>query len=423
MSGNRTPIVLVAGFLAFASVEPVRAAEVTHVLSARNLKDRDVDISIDWRHEETQGTIRREYVQSTGPLLVNDLTYNHSRDSMRLRGEVGVVHDLSFFLSGSLVIADRRGLDFDRGGDCAATPCVETLLRDGFLPGTQGSSWGIDSETGKQFQSPSNQVFSGPKRSGFEYLGMGLRWAAMNQARDTMKPTWTVGIESRFSVAQDQRFNPAQPTANRGVGLGYHQFILSTEFSRKFGDIEPYMGGWFMQPMRTSSSVYNNQGTGSFAGPQRRMGGEMGLEDTLWNDPARHARIALEAVGRLEYRFEGLAQSELWEVLSGDPRCATQSTYCRSGIDVDATGKAAPNSGVVRSPGYGLVGGDAGISGHIGAHARLRGLFGMSVEQSHFLTDGSTGNSVYDIPGRRFRAEGIYSWRVLIDLTTTFATF
>jgi hypothetical protein len=418
--GIRTPIALLAGFWLFAQAQPADAAEVTRVLSSRGLKDFDVNVSLVWQHDSSKASIKRELVQATGTLLANDLVYRQARDSMQLRAEAGLVHDLSFFLVGSFVLGDQRGLDFDRSGDCAAVPCLETLLRDGILPGTQGTSWGLDANHGVPFQPPSGQVFRGPDRSGFDYLGLGLRWAAMNQARDNAKPTWTVGLETRLSVADDQRFDPGKPTAHRGVGLGYHQILLTTLFSRKFGDYEPYMGGFFMQPTLTSTSVYKNLGTGSFGSPQRRIGGQLGMEATLWENPVAHTRLALEVAGRFEFRFEGLAQSELWEVLSGDPRCSTDASHCRPGIDVDSKGTAAPNSGIVRSPAYGLLGGDAGFSAHFGRHVRLRSLFGMGFEESHFLTDTASGNSVYDVPGRRFRVEGQYSWHVLVDATATF---
>jgi len=420
---TRTHLVVVAGLWAFGSAAAASAAEVTQALTARNLKDRDIHLSLGWQHEQETASVRREYVQTTGTLIINDVISNHSRDSLRLRAEVALVHDLSFFLGGSLVVADDHSLDFDKRGDCAALPCLETLLRDGILPGDPNTSWGIDGQNGGQFTAPSNHVFVGPTRSGFEYLALGLRWAAMNQARDHTKPTWVVGFESRFSVADDQRFNPAAPTDNRAVGLGYHQFLLSSVFSQRFGMFEPYMGGWFMQPLLTSSSVYKNIGSGQYGSPQRRAGGDIGVEATLWDDLARHARIALEAAGSIQYRLEGLAQSELWEVLSGDPRCqATDTSHCRPGIDVNGSGAAAPNSGVVRSPAYGVFGGDAGISAHIGRFARLRALFGMRFQEGHFLTDGGSGNAVYDVPGRRFRIEDTYAWQILVEATATFPT-
>lgn len=414
-------MVLVAGCWALLAAQAASAAEVTRVLSARSLRDVDVDVSAAWFHDSQTSSVKREYVDPSAVLLMRDVVSHHVRDSLLLRAEVGLVHDLSIFLAGSVVLADRRGLDFDRSGDCEAKACVDTLIRDGIVPGDQTTRWGSDAETGRPFQAPSNQVFSGPKRSGFEYLGLGLRWAPFNQARDKTKPTWILGLETRLSVGADQRFDPAHPTANRGVGVGYHQYILSTVFSRKFGDSEPYMGAWFMEPALTSSSVFANRGEGSYASAQRRMGGQVGIETTMWEAPQSRSRFTLEAAGTLEYRLSGLAQSELWEVLSGDSRCGpSAATYCRPGIDVDRTGAWTPNSGVLRSPGYGAAGFEAGFSALAAGHARLRGLFGMRFDESHFLSDGASGNQVYDTPGRRFRAESIYAWHVLLDAMATF---
>lgn len=395
------------------------AAEVTRVLTARSLKDFDVHLAVDYQHEASKASVKREYSQATGTAIVNDLVHRQTRDSMQLRAQAAIVQDLSLRLTGSFVIRDHRSLEFDRSGDCAASPCLETLLRDGILPGSPGTRWGLDAERGSPFEAPSGQVFRGPDRSGFEYLGVGLDWAAMNQTRDRTKPTWIVGLETRLSVGADQRFDPGKPTANRAVGLGYHQLLLTTMFSRRFGDIEPFMGGFFMQPLLTSTSVYKDQGEGSSARPQRRLGGQAGVEATLWESPARRSRFALEGSGHIEFRFEGLAQSELWEVLSGDSRCPSDASKCRTDVDVNSKG-VGPNSGVVRSPAYGLVGGDLGISGHLGGHARLRALCGMLFEEAHFLTDASSANTVYDVPGRRFRIEGQYTWRLLVDATATF---
>ena len=412
----RTSLIVVAGWATLGSVSGALAAEVTSVLTTRSLKDRDIHVSVAWQHDHSSASIRRELIEPTGVLLINDARYHQSRDSLLLRGEVGLVQDLSLFLGLSLVVADDRGLAFDKRGACASAPCLETLLRDGILPGDPNTTWGIDAETGGRFQAPSEELFRGPTRSGVEYLAFGLRWAAMSQARDPVKPTWILGFESRVSVAQDQRFDPSNPTANRGVGVGYHQLIFSSVFSHRFGAFEPSMGGWFMQPVLTSSSVYRNQGDGHYSTAQRRTGGDVGIEATVWEDLARRARIALELDGRLEYRLQGLAQSELWEPLSGDPGCATDASRCRPGIDV----APGANAGVVRSPAYGIFGGDAGFSTHFGPYARLRGLFGLRFHQGHFLTDGGSANPVYDVPGRRFRVEDAITWLVFVNGTAAF---
>lgn len=417
----RTSTFLLAGCWALLFAQVASAAEVTRVLSARSIRDVDFDFSVAWLHDHQKSSVKREYVSPGALLLVNDVVSRRSRDSLQLRADVGLFRDFSVFVAASLVLDDKHTLEFDRSGDCTTTTCPETLLRDGIVPGSRTTGWGIDAETGKPFTAPSNTVFAGPKRSGFEYLALGGRWAPFNQARDKTKPTWIVSLETRLSVGTDQRFDPGKPTANRGVGPGYHQLILSTVFSRKFGDYEPIMGAWFMQPMLTSSSVFKDPSDGSYASAQRRMGGQVGVESTLWESRASRSRLGLEATGYLEYRFAGLAQSELWEVLSGDSRCnPAAATYCRAGIDVGDKGVAAANSGVLRSPGYGTAGFDAGLAATAVGHLRLRGLVGMLFHEAHFLTNGASGNHVYDTPGRRFRVDGSYTWRIFVDAMATF---
>jgi hypothetical protein len=44
----------------------------------------------------------------------------------------------------------------------------------------------------------------------------------------------------------------------------------------------------------------------------------------------------------------------------------------------------------------------------------------MMFDESHFLSDATSGNHLYDTPGRRFKVEGIYTWRLLLDLMATF---
>ena len=393
--------------------EPAQAAEETRVVTGR-LPARewmDWTASVSYLHEHEQGALNREYesADSGGRIgLVSDLLYQRSRDVIQLRGEAGLFKDLSLFTVLSIVASDQRSLAFNQSNNCASQPngCVDgtnsTTLRDGILPGY-----------GNQF--PSTTVFRGPTRRGFEYWGLGANWAVFNQARDNTKPTWILRFETRLSLAEDMRFDPAAPTKNTGVGLGYHQFILSTLVSRHFGPLEPYTGAWVMLPVLTGGSPFS--APGASGGAQKRLGFEAGLEATLWHDQQAHHRVAYELRGQAELRLDGLEQSPLWEALSGDPSCGPKNTAaCRPGsVDQDNNGVARPNPGVTHSPSYGQMGGDTGLVIQIGPHARLRSLFGVFWQQSHDLTDGSSGNAVYDVPGRRYHIDNAYSWRILID--------
>ena len=382
----------------------------------------DWTLSLNYLHEQERGALKRESLIQNEVGLVSDLLYQRSRDVMQLRGEAGLVKDLSLFAVLSIVVSDQRSLDFDRTNDCAADPstCVDetnsTTLRDGILPGYGQASFGLDAGNQRQFQRPSGTVFRGPSRSGFEYLGLGASWAVFNQARDDTKPTWILRFETRLSLGEDMRFDPAAPKKNTAVGLGYHQFVFSTLFSRRFGPLEPYLGGWVVLPVLTQGSPFSAPGlTG---GAQKRLGFEAGVEATLWEEKQAHHHVAYELRGQAELRTVGLAQSPLWEALSGNSGCAKNPSLCRTGVDLDRNRDGVadyPNPGATRSPSYGQIGGDTGINIQIGLHARLRSLFGVFWQQPHDLTDGSSGNAMFDLPGRRYRVDTAYFWRIFVD--------
>jgi hypothetical protein len=416
-------------------VASVRAAEATRVVSGSRSPGEmfDFHLSLVWLHEQERAQIRRDREGAgtgAGIVVADELIYRRSRDVLDLRMDFGVYHDFSLFVATPIVLADDRSLDFDREG-CGGTGAMAcpdektaTILRDRILPGYGMPSYGLDAEHGRPFTAGSASVFRGPTRRGLEYLGLGARYAIFNQARDDSKPTWLVRFESRFAVGPDQRFDPAKPTANRAVGLGYHQFVFSTAFSRRFESLDPYLGLWYAVPSAPDGSLYSKYplGGGAFGGPQQGAGADVGVEVPAWEDARTRRRIVFELRGRMELRFLGLAQGPLWEPLSGSSACPTERVACRPGVDRDLTGDGVPdpNPGITRSPTYGVLGLDGGLTAQVGRYARFRGLFGVSFEQDRSLTDGRSGNDVYDAPGRRFRIENARWWHLLIDLALTF---
>ncbi len=397
-----------------------RAGEETRVVSGTRGPGQlfDFNLSLGWTHDDKRADLKRQSEGTAGGgriLLQNDLVYRQTRDTLNMRADVGVFQDVSVFASLPLVIADNRQLDFAKGIDERNT----TILRDGILPGFGTPMFGLDATHARSFVNPSDTVFRGPTRKGLEYLGLGVSWAVLNELRDDTRPTWLLRLETRWSVGTPMKFDPARGKANTGVATGYHQFVLSTAFSRRFEMLEPYVGGWYMLPLATDDSAYEQYKLGerSYSQPQQRAGTNFGVDVVAWEEPRAQRRINIELRGRMELRFMGLAQSELWEPLSGNPECAKVASACRPDVDRDLTGDltADPNPGVTRSPAYGVFGGDAGLSVQVGRYVRFRGLVGMTWEQSHFLTDGRSDNEAYDIPGRRYRVEGSRAWHVSLE--------
>lgn len=396
-----------------------RAAEVTRVVSAGDADDAfDFNLTVGFRREAKTARLMREVQSAAGngaTTKTSDLAFSQVRNIVDVRADFGVLPDVGLFFSLPFVVSDERRLDFDRASETCAMAkglCIDetnsTLLRDRFLPG--GSMFGLDAEHERMFNAGSKTVFKGPTRRGLEYLGVGMNWAVLNQEREASKPTWLIRFETRFAITKDQRFDPDAPKANTGVGLGYHQLVFSSLFSRRFRYLDPYLGGFYMLPIAKEESVYKAAafGQNAFSRPQHRAGLEAGLEGRVWENAPAQQRIVLELRARYEARFLGLAQGELWEVLSGRSLCASDPAACRPDIDtdLDGDGKLDPNPGVTRSPGYGLFGGDVGLGVYAGPHVRFRGLVGLTWEQNRPLTDGGSGQWKYDSPGRRYLVEG-----------------
>jgi hypothetical protein len=412
-------------FLAAAVVMlavPAGAAEVTHVVSGYEHGNwPQVEVSLSYLHEVKTGSIQRESQSDLSPTiqLKNDLKYFQTRDLLDPRVEVGVWRDIWLRLGVPLVLSDARHLESDTG--VVGQP--PTIVRDGILPPTTSST-----------------VFQGPNRSGAESLDLGIRWAIFNQARDDTKPTWTVGFDAKLDVFGDMRYDAANPGANTAVGLGYHQLVISTFFSKRFPHIDPYFGAWFMQPVRTNGSIYQQYpgGNQTAVNPQQRAGLLFGFEQIAWEDPHTMSRFTVEVRGHAEERFFGRSATELWEPLSGRSDCKTNVANCRAGIDGDLNGDGQPDPypGVTETQAYATFGGLAGFNVHVGRHVRFRGLFDLSVEMPHFLTFANAGvdrnndghvdsndpteaNPVYreaiDIPGRRFKIEDTRIWSLFFE--------
>jgi hypothetical protein len=383
----------------------------------------DVRLGISWLREDRQATLSRERAdQSTGGEVgrVADLRYRQIRQVIRLAAEVGLIDDLSLFVEAPLVLADDRWLHFDDGVSSGSS----TLLRDGILSGAGADRYGLDAKDQRPFERPDDAVFRGPTRRGLEYLAIGLSHAIMNQQRDPTRPTWVVRFEPRLALGKAMAFDPARPDANRAVNPGYHQFLLSTFFTRREGRALPHVSGFYALPRASSSSAYGRFPLGSkgYGGPQHRAGVEAGLTYEAFARPQAGHRLLLEIAAAAELRFFGVARSELWEPLSGAGSCPTTPTTCRAEVDVDLDGDGRPDPypGLVRSPGYGLVSGRLGVALELARVVSLAAGFTLHAEQDRFLTDGRSGVESFDRPGRRFRVEDARAWQLRMDATAGF---
>jgi hypothetical protein len=467
------PLVMLAAWPA----PPARAAEVTRVVSAMDGDNRfDFNLTATWFHDVQSAFIKRELQSSLAPdtELIKDLRFAQTRNILNLRADVGVLWDFGLHVELPLVLSDVSSLNFDR----SESPCIyadppppmgmrpncvdadnSTILRDGILPGYQTDTWGLDAQTGNAYvRDPGTvgppEVFRGPNRKGFEYLGLGATWAPFNQARDDTKPTWTLSFDALLDVFKAKRFDAANPGANTAVGRGYHQFVFSTFVSKRFRWFDPYFGAWYTLPTRTNGSPFQDYGpTQTSVNPQQRAGFMIGVEQIAWQNPRGDQRVTIEARAHVQQHFFGRERSPIWEPLSGKSTC-NQTTGaappdplnpdCRNGIDLDLDANGvpdAPHPGITDIESYATLGGDLGLNVQVGRYIRFRSLFGFRSDLPHFITAAGSGvdvdgdnrvnpvranpndpleaNPAYrqaiDLPGRRFRVEGSKIWTLMIQ--------
>ena len=255
-------------------------------------------------------------------------------------------------------------------------------------------------------------AFLGPKRKGFEYLGVGITWAAFNQRRDDTKPTWTLSFDAQLDVFKDMRFDPANPGANTAVGQGYHQFVWSTFVSKRFRWFDPYFGAWY-----------------NAAGAHQRQPVPEVRRDADQRQPAaagrRHDRRRADRLGepaRRPARDHRGARVRRGALL----RARTQRDLGAAGGLVDLHDEHAPPTAVrasisstkqrrrarrARTPGitdidsYATLGGDLGLNVQVGKYIRFRSLFGFRSDLPHFITADGAGVDA-DATGRPRRPDG-----------------
>ena len=458
---------------------PARGAEVTRVVGAMD-GDRgfDFQLTATWVHDVKTAFVKRELQTSQyGSEVIKDLKFAQTRDILNLRADVGVLWDVGLHIDMPLVLSDVSSLDFDRSekSNCVypeqvlpgqrpscVDPTNSTIVRDGILPSSVDpasgriTSWGQDAQHNRQFTRAADEVpgppgaFLGPQRKGFQYLGVGITWAAFNQRRDDTKPTWTLSFDALLDVFKARRFDPVNPGANTAVGQGYHQFVWSTFVSKRFRWFEPYFGAWYNLPVRTNGSPFQKYSdTQTSVNPQQRGGVMIGVEQIAWENPRGDQRVTIEARAFVEEHFYGRERSEIWEPLAGPSTCTTNTpTDCRPGIDLEYRKDNqnnplinAPHPGITDIDNYATLGGDVGLNVQVGKYVRFRGLFGFRSDLPHFITADAAGidangdnrvspmpltsmdpveaNPTYreaiDLPGRRFRVEGTKIWNLFLQ--------
>lgn len=182
-------------------------SEVVQVVDAFDDDDLfDLHLSLGYQSTWKSGNILRES-SLTDPGFndggysranLNVAQYSERISRLNTRADIGLFKDLALVIRMPIVLSDDRELKGLSGSE-------------------NNQAYALAGAPGEQlFSLP----FKSPTRSGIEYLAVGIDASPMNQARDSTKPTWLIGIEGRFSVSEPMhacRKNRAALNVNSGL--------------------------------------------------------------------------------------------------------------------------------------------------------------------------------------------------------------
>ncbi len=401
--------------VATAAVAPGRqkaaqAAELTDVASSFDDGNTfDFRLRARYDHTEKRAQIKRELElpgESTLGLF-KDLAYSQHRDTLALRTEIGLYHDLMIYAELPIILSQQEEYGFDQsaGGSCAFPPqanpnCVNasnsTTIADGIAPagGYDAQHNGVALGGAQVFRGALRGAQGGSGADAFDTFNLGLTWAPLSQARDDTKPTWTISFESQISIGNIMKFDRAAPEANHGVSEGVHRLLFSTALSRRYRYFEPYWSLWYLLPIARSDSLFVDYGRAQKTkNPQMQAGTVFGVEFIPIDRPAKQYRFTIDLRGRIEGRFNGRGYSEAWELLAGSSALSCNPNF-NPACDPSATKNPyqnAPFTGITTIENYATLGADLGLTGQIGPHVRLRTGLLYSHDQSHFITGDDIG--------------------------------
>ena len=406
---------------------PWLPSDVTRVATAIE-EDKPVEafLSVNYEYMARRAAIKREWeLNSTtnGYGTFKDLRYKQDRHTLRLRGEIGFLWDLSFHVEAPIVLSDQRSLGFDQGlgGNCVypqdvvdpkeSPSCVNELnsatLRDGIVPGTFGalnSAHGFDAQHGGQmFQGGDPTVFRGIRRAGLESLNLGVDWALLAQRKDDTKPTWVISAEFRLSLGTPMRFDrtaydaTGKYTGSNSVTDGVHYVKLGTTVSKRWSFVEPYASYYWIYPMVVRDSAgFKDYGAGQKGWkPQQHAGTQFGFELVPYENRKAYQKIVIDVRGIIEAHFQGRGYSEIWEMLAGSPALDPQLQPS----DANGNPLMKPNGkglypGITDIENYFTYGGQLGLTVRAGRFLKFRGFFGVQGAQKHIITFADAGKDL-----------------------------
>lgn len=448
--GIVAPLAIVIVSSSAAASEPRKATErlllnepgeITTVVDAFDDGDPfDLNITLGYQHTWKFGKVLRETYLDQGKLssggymadTMNVAKHTGSTSRLNTRVDIGLYKDLALYLRMPIILSDSNKLEsLDGSGD-----------NQGFI------LQGIGNE--QLFSLP----FESPKRSGIEYLAVGLDVNIMNQTRDSSKPTWLFGIEGRFNISEPMhacgtesglnqpgdQVRCAHPSdVNRngvaedyshtdtsgqvhqlegnksgsrkaGVSRGTTGLEVHTYVSRRIKYIEPYGGLRALFEFPVSSSDFGH--TNVKGSPVNNLPMEgwvtLGVQFIPWENREKFHRLTFDLRGEAAYRSEGRDYSPLFDALGGSdalsmrrPNYAkyrenlNRDTQYMSRSVVDTSSQRVYVTGLADVQAHGKMRGMGGVTWQAGEFVKFQLGLSYTFEQGHMLTMDQPCNAAY----------------------------
>lgn len=378
----------------------------------------DFRARVSYFHDEARASLKREgEIAGQDQIgVTKDLLYAHSRDSMAVRLEAGIFHELGVFVELPFVLSDTTDYRFDQqlGAGCVypgkgATPdCVNasnsSAVSDGIVPAGGYDATASAPGAPKGFPPGGDLVFRGPHRGGsgldaLDTLNLGINWAVLSQRRDDTKPTWVLGFEGQISFGNVMKFDRDRPDANHGISEGVHRLIFRTAVSRRFRYVEPFVGFWYQLPIARNDSLYIDYGNSQKNGaPQQSAGTSFGLEGIPYEKKESDIKVAIDLRGRIEAKFDGRGYSEGWELFASAPSLACdpkQNLACDPTMTGNANTKyqGQPFTGLTQIQDYAIFGADLAVTVQAGKHLRFLAGLEYARNEAHIITNDDVGQA------------------------------
>ncbi len=353
---------------------------------------------------------------------LNVAEYSERVSRLNARADVGLYKDLALVIRMPIVLSDDRELKGLNGSE-------------------SNQAYALAGAPGEQlFSLP----FKSPTRSGIEYLAIGIDATPMNQARDSTKPTWLIGIEGRFDVSEPMHacnknpsplnknsgLDPATATQlecahysdiNRngvggeypaalegrslegtfnggrkpGISRGVTALELHTFISRRVKYIEPYGGFRALFEFQNDSSDYGATDLkGSLVNhPPLRGTMIFGLNVIPYEIRESFQRLAFDFRFAGTYVSEGRDYSELFDALGTSdastlryPSFAEYQSDGATGSVVNRNSQRVYFTGLTDVQQHGVYTLSGSVNWQVGEFVKFNVGAGYTLAQSHFIT-------------------------------------